>query len=105
MLTPEPEVLKIAIDNGVNYIDTARRYMDGRNEEIVAKALKGRRDKVYVATKTLPGSRSKEDIIRDVETSLKTLETDHIDVIQLHNLDGKERIFVPETREALAKLK
>ena len=105
MLTPEAEVLKIAIDNGVNYIDTARKYMDGRNEEIVAKALKGRRDKVYVATKTLPGSRSKDDIIRDVETSLKTLETDHIDVIQLHNLEGKERIFVPETREALAKLK
>ena len=105
MLTPEPEVIRIAIDNGVNYVDTARKYMDGRNEEIVAKAIKGRRDKVYVATKTLPGSRSKEDIIRDVETSLKALETDHIDVIQLHNLDGKERIFIPETREALAKLK
>jgi hypothetical protein len=105
MLTPEPEVLKIAFDNGVNYVDTARKYMDGRNEEIVAKALKGRRDMVYVATKTLPGSRSKDDIIRDVETSLRTLETDHIDVIQLHNLTDKDRIFVPETREALAKLK
>jgi uncharacterized protein len=105
MLTPEPEVLRIAFDNGVNYVDTARKYMDGRNEEIVAKALKGRRDKVYVATKTLPGSRSKEDIIRDVEASLRTLETDYVDVIQLHNLDGKERIFVPETREALTLLK
>jgi predicted aldo/keto reductase-like oxidoreductase len=105
MLTPEPEVLKIAFDNGVNYVDTARKYMDGRNEEIVAKALKGRRNRVYVATKTPPGSRSKDDIIRDVETSLKTLETDHIDVIQLHNLTDKDRIFVPETREALARLK
>jgi len=105
MLTPEPEVLKVAFDNGVNYVDTARRYMDGKNEEIVARALKGRRDKVYVATKTLPSSRSKEEIVRDVETSLRTLETDHIDVIQLHNLTDKERIFVPETREALAKLK
>ncbi|MCK9418743.1 MAG: aldo/keto reductase [Nitrospirae bacterium] len=105
MLTPEPEVLKIAFDNGVNYVDTARKYMDGKNEEIVAKALKGRRDKVYVATKTLPGSKAKEDIIRDVETSLKTLETDYIDVIQLHNLTDRERIFIPETREALAKLK
>ena len=105
MLTPEPEVLKIAFENGINYVDTARRYMDGKNEEIVAKALKGRRDKVYVATKTLPGSKSKEDIIRDVETSLKTLETDHIDVIQLHNLTDKDRIFIPETREALSKLK
>ena len=105
MLTPEPEVLKIGFDNGVNYCDTARKYMDGKNEEIVAKALKGRRDKVYVATKTLPGSKTKEDIIRDVETSLKTLETDHIDVIQLHNLTDKDRIFIPETREALARLK
>jgi predicted aldo/keto reductase-like oxidoreductase len=105
MLTPEPEVLKIAFDNGVNYVDTARKYMDGRNEEIVAKALKGRRDKVYVATKTPPDSRSKQDIIRDVETSLRALETDYIDVIQLHSLKEKERIFVPETREALALLK
>jgi aryl-alcohol dehydrogenase-like predicted oxidoreductase len=86
MLTPEPEVLKIAFDNGVNYVDTARKYLDGSNEEIVARALKGRRDKVYVATKTLPGSRSKDDIIRDVETSLRTLGTDYIDIIQLHNL-------------------
>jgi uncharacterized protein len=105
MLTPEPEVLRIAFDNGVNYVDTARRYMDGKNEEIVAKALKGRRDKVFVATKTLPGSRSKADIIRDVEASLKALETDHIDVIQLHHLTNKERIFIPETREALSELK
>jgi len=79
--------------------------MDGKNEEIVAKALKGRRDKVYVATKTLPGSNKKEDIIRDVETSLRILETDYIDVIQLHNLSDTERIFIPETREALLKLK
>jgi predicted aldo/keto reductase-like oxidoreductase len=105
MLTPEPEVLKIGFDNGINYCDTARKYMDGKNEEIVAKALKGRRDKVYVATKTLPGSKTKEDIIRDVETSLKTLEIDHIDVIQLHNLTDKDRIFIPETREALSRLK
>ncbi len=105
MLTPEAEVMKIAFDHGVNYVDTARRYMGGRNEEIVGKALKGRRDKVFVATKTQSTSTSKEDIIRDVETSLKALETDYVDVIQLHNLTGKERVFVPETREGLARLK
>ena len=105
MLTPEPEVLKFAFDNGVNYVDTARKYMDGRNEDIVAKALKGRRHRVYVATKTLSTSKTKEDITKDVETSLKSLETDYIDVIQLHNLTEKERIFIPETREALVRLK
>ena len=105
MLTPEPEVIKIALDHGINYVDTARRYMGGKNEEIVGKALKGRRDKVYVATKTQPASKSKEDIVRDVETSLKALQTDYIDLIQLHNLTDKERVFIAETREALTKLK
>ena len=107
MLTPEPEVIRIALEHGVNYIDTARKYMGGKNEEIVAKALKGMRDKVYVATKTPPSSKSKEDIIKDVETSLKALETDHIDVIQLHNIteSDKNRLFFTETKEALVKLK
>ena len=105
MLTPEPEVIRVAIEQGVNYIDTARKYMGGKNEEIVGKAVKGMRDKVFIATKTLPDSKTKAEIVRDVETSLKTLGTDHIDVIQLHNLTGKERIFVAETREALAQLK
>ena len=106
MLTPEPEVMKIAFDHGVNYVDTARRYMGGKNEEIVARALKGNHDKVYVATKISPASTSKENIFKDVETSLKALETDYVDVIQLHNLTGREdRIFNPEIREALVRLK
>ena len=105
MLTPEPEVIRVAIEHGVNYIDTARKYMGGKNEEIVGKAVKGMRDKLYIATKTLPESKSKADIIRDVETSLKTLGTDYIDVIQLHHLTGKDRIYFPETREALTQLK
>jgi uncharacterized protein len=105
MLTPEPEVIRVALDHGVNYVDTARRYMSGKNEEIVAKAIKGRRDKVFLATKTSPDSSAKGDIIRDVEASLKALGTDYIDVIQLHHLTGKERIFNPETREALLSLK
>jgi uncharacterized protein len=105
MLTPEPEVIRVAIEQGVNYIDTARKYMGGKNEETVGQAVKGMRDKVYLATKTQPESKTKAEIIRDVETSLKALGTDHIDVIQLHNLTGRERIFIAETREALTLLK
>ena len=105
MLTPEPEVIRFAIEQGVNYIDTARKYMGGKNEKIVGKAVTGLRDKVFIASKTLPESKTKTEIIRDVETSLKTLGTDHIDVIQLHNLTSKERIFIAETREALTVLK
>jgi len=104
MLTPEPEVLKVAFDNGVNYVDTARKYMDGKNEEIVARALKGRRDKVFVATKTLPSSKTKEDIIRDVETSLKTLETRSYRRDTAPQPDGQGPHLHIETREALLTL-
>jgi uncharacterized protein len=107
MLTPEHEVMQAAFDLGVNYVDTARRYMNGRNEEIVARALKGRRDKIYVATKTQPGSVTRKEIFADVETSLTKLQTDHVDVIQLHNLTGDnlKRVSDPETREALRDLR
>jgi len=105
MLTPEPEVIRAAIEQGVNYIDTARKYMGGKNEEIVGRAVKGVRDKLYIATKTSPESQTKADIVRDVEASLKALGTDYIDVIQLHHLTGWERIFNTETREALTLLK
>jgi len=105
MLTPDYETMEAAFEMGINYVDTARRYMNGRNEEIVGRALKGRRDKVYVATKTPPSSHSKKDIFKDVETSLSKLNTDYIDIIQLHSLTGKERVFIPETREALIELR
>lgn len=106
MLTPESEVMEIAFNHGVNYVDTARRYMGGKNEETVGRALKGKRDKVYVATKISPASRSKEAIVKDVETSLRTLETDYVDIIQLHNVTSREdRIFNPEIRETLVSLK
>ncbi|MCX5808111.1 MAG: aldo/keto reductase [Proteobacteria bacterium] len=105
MLTPDYEPMEAAFDLGVNYVDTARRYMNGRNEEIVGKALKGRRDKVYVATKTPPTSQSKKDIFNDVETSLSKLKINYIDVLQLHNLTSGDRAFIPETREALLELR
>lgn len=105
MLTPEHEVMRAAFDLGVNYVDTARRYMNGRNEEILARAIRGIRDKLYVATKTLASSNTKKEIFRDVETSLSKLGTDHIDVIQLHNLTDRERAFIPEVREAYTELR
>lgn len=105
MLTPEPEVIRVALDHGVNYIDTARSYGGGRNEEVVAKAIKGIRNRVTVATKIEWRARTKGDMIRSVETSLRTLETDTIDVIQLHSLSSRERIFEPEMRETLLALR
>ena len=105
MLTPEPEVIRLALDHGVNYVDTARVYMGGRNEEVVAKALKGIRNKIYVATKINWRAKTKVDMLESVETSLRALDTDYIDIIQLHSLSGRERVFDPEMREALLVLR
>jgi uncharacterized protein len=105
MLTPEYEVIRAGLDGGINYVDTARRYLGGRSEEIVGKAVKGIRDKVFIATKTQANSNTKAEIMKDVETSLSSLQTDHIDVIQLHNLTSRDRAFNPEVREAYLELK
>ncbi|HOY65916.1 MAG TPA: aldo/keto reductase [Candidatus Ozemobacteraceae bacterium] len=107
MLTPEPEVIGAGIDMGINYLDTARVYMNGRNEEIVGKALTGRRDKVILATKTKGKSVTPEAIIDDVETSLASLKTDHIDIIQLHNVTNanRDRLLDRNVRAALAGLR
>jgi uncharacterized protein len=105
MLTPEPEVIRAGLDMGINYVDTARVYLGGRSEEIVAQAIKGIRDKLYIATKTRRSSNTAEEIVRDVETSLTNLRTDHIDVIQLHSLDSPERAFIAEVRQAYLKLR
>ncbi len=105
MLTPEWEVIRAGLDRGINYVDTARRYLGGKSESVVGRAIKGIRDKVYVATKTRPDSSTKADIIKDVETSLGQLQTDHIDVIQIHNLTDRSKAFNPEVREAYVKLR
>jgi aryl-alcohol dehydrogenase (NADP+) len=81
-----------ALDAGINFIDTADRYSRGESEEIVGKALKGRRDQVVLATKVNgpmvddPNQQgnSRRWITQAVEGSLRRLQTDHIDLYQIH---------------------
>lgn len=87
---------------GINYIDTARGYTV--SEEYLGAALEGRRDKFILATKSM--SRDKASMANDVETSLKNLRTNHIDLYQLHNLPEKDidTVFGPDgAYEALAE--
>ena len=101
--TREAAVIRAALDKGVNWLDTARSYMGGRNEGICGEALKGYRDKVYVTTKTL--SRSRDKIFRDAEESLRSLKTDHVDLLLLHDLTSKREVMNEEAREAIAQLR
>lgn len=79
---------------GMNYIDTARVYTV--SEEYLGAALKGRREKFILATKSM--ARSYEGMKQDVELSLRNLQTDYIDVYQIHNLPLKDfqQVFGPE---------
>ena len=72
---PVPEVLERAIDMGINYFDTSRDYKD--SEQIFSGVLKGKRDKIHISTKS--GSIKKDDILKDLDTSLQTLGTDYVE--------------------------
>lgn len=85
-------IIHKALDAGINFIDTADRYSAGESEEIVGKALKGRRDNIVLATKffgpmgTDPNQQggSRRWIIQAVDASLRRLQTDYIDLYQIH---------------------
>jgi aryl-alcohol dehydrogenase-like predicted oxidoreductase len=103
-------MIHTAVDAGVNFIDTADVYSAGESEEIVGKALKGRRDEVVLATKfALPmgpddnhRGGSRRWIMRAVEDSLRRLGTDYIDLYQMHRWDPNTDL--DETLSALSDL-
>jgi len=102
--------LDACLDAGVNLVDTADIYSDGLSEEIVGKALQGRRDDVLLATKVRfrmgqgpnDAGLSRHHVLRACEASLRRLGTDHIDLYQLHEWDGLTPL--EETLEALDQL-
>ena len=75
------DLLHKAYDGGINFFDTARAYSD--SEQKVGAAFSGMRDRIVLATKT--GAQTAEGFWRDLETSLRTLKTDYIDIYQFHN--------------------
>jgi aryl-alcohol dehydrogenase-like predicted oxidoreductase len=103
-------IIHAALDGGINFIDTADVYSRGESEEIVGKALKGRRDNVILATKVHgtmgddPNEfgNSRRWIIKEVENSLRRLQTDWIDLYQIHRPEADTAI--DETLGALTDL-
>jgi aryl-alcohol dehydrogenase-like predicted oxidoreductase len=103
-------IIHAALDAGINFVDTADVYSAGESEEIVGKALKGRRDDVVLATKFWgpmgeapnQGGVSRRWIIAEVENSLRRLGTDWIDLYQMHRPDSA--VDIDETLGALTDL-
>lgn len=104
------DILAAYVDRGGNFIDTANRYAAGRSEEIIGKFLKGRREEIVLATKCFfpegdgPNQigLSRKNIFKQVEYSLRRLDTDYIDLYQVHIWDPLTPI--EETLSALSDL-
>ncbi|XXD10971.1 aldo/keto reductase [Klebsiella sp. R445] len=100
-------LIQHALENGINFFDTANSYSDGSSEEIVGRALRdfARRDEVVVATKVyypvgdLPEGLSRGQILRSIDDSLKRLGMEYVDLLQIHRWDYTTPI--EETLEAL----
>jgi diketogulonate reductase-like aldo/keto reductase len=80
----EIAALQLGIDLGMTLVDTAEMYGDGLTEDLVGRALAGRRDKVYLVSKVLPSNASHTGTVAACERSLKRLKCDHIDLYLLH---------------------
>lgn len=80
----EADALRLGIDLGMTLIDTAEMYASGGAEEVVAKAIAGQRDKVFIVSKVLPSNASRAGTVAACERSLKRLGTDRIDLYLLH---------------------
>ncbi len=96
------EVIRFAVEIGMNFIDTAEMYGSGHSEELIGEAIKGIRDKVFIATKVLPTNFRYEDVIKACERSLKRLKTSYIDLYQLHWPNPS--IPIRETMKAMERL-
>lgn len=103
-------IIGTAVDLGINFIDTANVYQEGRSEESLGRALRGRWHQVLLATKAYfpvgegPNERgaSRHHLRHAVENSLRRLQTDHIDLYQMHRWD--QRTPIEETLRALDEL-
>ena len=95
-------IIRTAIDNGINFMDNCWDYNDGASEKRMGKALKdGYRERVFLMTKI--DGRTKKDAAKQLDESLERLQTDHIDLVQHHEIlryEDPHRIFDPEGANA-----
>ena len=90
MITSDGSVIEKAADLGINYFDTARGYQGGNNERMVGAALKARRKQVYISSKS--NAKDKAGALEHIDTTLKTLGTDYIDIWYLHGKNSGDEI-------------
>jgi aryl-alcohol dehydrogenase-like predicted oxidoreductase len=107
--TEASRIVGQAIDSGINFFDNAWDYHDGESEERLGRALRGKRDQVVLMTKVCTHGRDKKVAMEQLEESLRRLQTDHLDVWQIHEViyyNDPDLIFAPNgAAEALTQAK
>ncbi len=102
MYENEDEALRAlnhVIDSGITYLDTAMDYGKGMSETRVGMLMKTRRKDVWLATKVPPSARTRDAAMREVEQSLKRLQTDRVDLLHLHSLSTAEDLAKIEAKD------
>jgi len=100
----EITALQLGIDLGMTLIDTAEMYGDGASEELVAEAIAGRREQLFLVTKVLPSNAtSRKRIVASCEASLRRLRVDHVDLYLLHWRQSENLAVVVETFAGLVE--
>lgn len=90
MTTSDPAVIERAADSGINHFDTARSYQGGNNERMVGNALKAKRKQLILSSKS--PAKTKQQALADLDTSLRELQTDYLDIWYLHSRSTPEEV-------------
>lgn len=102
-------IVSEALENGINFFDNAWEYHDGMSEEILGRALKGKRDQAFLMTKVCSHGRKRDVAMKQLEDSLRRLQTDHLDLWQIHEVvydNDPDLHFAPDGAvEALTQAK
>ncbi|MCC6764794.1 MAG: aldo/keto reductase [Deltaproteobacteria bacterium] len=104
-------IARDAIERGVTYFDTAPDYSGAGSEEAMGRAMRGHRDRMFVATKFctprghLPAGSPVAAYMEAIEGSLRRLQTDHVDLVHVHACDEIDRLLDPNAHEAFDRLK
>ena len=104
-------IARLAIDRGVNYFDTAPDYSGAGSEQAMGRAIRGVRDRLFIATKFctptghLPAGTPVASYVTAIEGSLRRLGTDYVDLCHIHSCDEVERLLDPNVHEAFDRLR
>ena len=104
--TGNEAVIHWGLDLGINFLDTAECYREGNGEIDLGRALKGRRDRVFVATKWhTDGKTPAADLLKSLDESLQRLSMDHVDIIQIHGAENEAQVNSDELWAAFTTAK